>query len=98
MFPSSETHNSGDTELSGDAAGLAEVQDSTFRAVSLARLAALVQLRATAQNEFGAEAALHRRLVGRAIFSVYEDCVAAGARDGADEIIGKGGQESGDKE
>ena len=90
MVPSFETHSSGDAELSGDAAAINEVQKGAFRAVSLQRLAALVQLRATARAEQGAEAALHRRLVDRAIFSVYEDCVAAGALAEAQQLLNGG--------
>jgi hypothetical protein len=95
MYLSSETDESGAPSPSSEPSLLSECRQSTFRALSLDRLGALMQLREAARDDHarddqGNDAVLHRHLIDRAIFSVYEDCIAAGARDAAQELLTRG--------
>lgn len=58
-----------------------------YRRFVLTRLTNFVHLRNLPPEEVADDARLHRRIVERAIYSAFRDCVAAGAGDEARQII-----------
>ncbi len=73
----------------------ADVDQEIYRTFCIDRLSQLASLRAQIGAEQGAEADLHCRLLDRALYTVYHDCVGAHvgaeARRVLEQVVHSGG-------